>query len=85
MIMVGWSNYLADENRAFLMGEFENGEEIYMEVSRGFEEKIGKTVVLKLLQTIYGLQQAARMFWKLLLTAMKSMGFDKSKSDPCLY
>ena len=50
-----------------------------------FEEKFGKTVVLKLLRTIYGLKQMARMFWKLLLIAMRSMGFDKSKADSCLY
>ena len=52
---------------------------------RDFENKYGLDKLLKLLKTIYGLKQAARMFWKLLLKAMGVMKFDMSKIDPCLY
>ena len=85
MIMASWASYLADVNGAFLMGEFENGEELYMDIPKGFEYKYAKSKVLRLQKTIYGLKQAARMFWILLLTAMRSMGHEKSKADPCLY
>ena len=40
--MIGWSSYLADINGAFLIGKFENGEELYMEIPRGFKEKTRK-------------------------------------------
>jgi hypothetical protein len=38
-----------------------------------------------LLQTIYGLKQSAKAFWVKLLKSFKSMGFERSKADPCLY
>ena len=86
MIMADWSDYLADVNGAFLMGDFEDDdEEIYMEIPKGFEKKYALDKVLRLLKTIYGLKQAARMFWKLLLKAMRVMKFEMSKVDPCLY
>ena len=86
MIMANWANYLADVNGAFLIGDFEdNDEEIFMEIPKGFENKYGLNKLLKLLKTIYGLKQAERMFWKLLLKAMGVMKFDTSKIDPCLY
>jgi len=67
------------------MGEFENGEELHMEIPKGFENKYDKTVALRLIHTIYGLKQTACMFWKLLLMEMRSMKCEKSKADPCLY
>ena len=85
MLMAGWSSYLLDINGAFLMGEFENNERIYTPVPEGFEKYYPKGAFWLLLKTIYGLKQAAKMFWKMLLKAMESMGFRKSWADPCLY
>ena len=62
MITAEWASHLADVNGAFLMGKFENGKELHMEIPKGFENKYGKTVVLRSRRTIYGLKQAARMF-----------------------
>ena len=56
MIMANWSSYLADVNGAFLMGEFENGEELHMEIPKGFEHKYANSKVLRLRKTIYGLK-----------------------------
>ena len=84
--MADWSNYLTDVNGAFLMGDFEDDdEEIYMEIPKDFKKKYALDKVLRLLKTIYGLKKAARMFWKLLLKAMRVMKFEMSKVDPCLY
>jgi hypothetical protein len=33
---------------------------------------------------LYGLKQSALAFWKQLLKAFQSMGFNRSKADPCL-
>ena len=34
MIMAEWASYLADVNGAFLIGKFENGEELHMEIPK---------------------------------------------------
>jgi hypothetical protein len=76
---------LLDVKGAFLHGDFENGERLYKEFSQGFEERFTVYVILLLLETLYGLKQAAMAFWRELLKAFRSMGFDLSKVDPCLY
>ena len=85
MLMASWKNYLLDVKGAFLMGLFENGEEIYTPVPQGFEKHYPEGAYWLLLKTVYGLKQAAKMFWKMLLKAMRSMKFEKSWADPCLY
>ena len=57
MVMVG---RVVDVQGAFLHGEFEDGETIYMEVPQGFERHYPTGAVLKLCKTIYGLKQSAR-------------------------
>jgi hypothetical protein len=76
---------LLDVKGAFLCGNFENGEKIYMEVPQGFEGFYPKNYVLLLLKTIYGLKQAALAFWRELLKAFRHMEYGRSKADPCLY
>jgi hypothetical protein len=56
-----------------------------MEVPEGFEEFYGAYVLLLLLQTIYGLKQAAMAFWRELVKALPDMNFKISAADPCLY
>jgi hypothetical protein len=86
MLMAGWAAAMTDVKGAFLIGEFENGEEMYAQVPQGFEHKWDPNIfVLFLLRTVYGTKQTAAMFWKQLLQAMQSMKFEKSKVDPCLY
>ena len=86
MIMASWHGTLLDVIGAFLNGEFEAGEELYMEVPKGFEKFYDPVLyVLYLLKTLYGLKQSAKQFWRMLLRAFRSMGFQKSKIDPCLY
>jgi len=85
MLMAGWTAYIVDVKGAFLNGDFEDGEKIYMEVPKGFENYHAGNIVLLLLQTLYGLKQAAMAFWKELLLAMKMMGFKRSEADPCIY
>jgi hypothetical protein len=57
-----------------------------MEVPQGSEKHYDPMYyVLLLLKTIYGLKQSAFQFWKAILLCFVSMGFKRSKSDPCLY
>ena len=54
--MAGWIIDLLDVNGAFLLGLFDEGEEMFIEVPLGFKEKYKHLgdVKLKLLRTLYG-------------------------------
>ena len=56
-----------------------------MEVHDGFKTFFPGDVLLLLLQTIYGLKQAAFAFWVELLKAFYDMCYKQSKAHPCLY
>lgn len=85
MILAGWIGLLNDVHGAFLLGLFTEGEQIYMEVPKGFKKHYPGNVVLRLLKCIYGLKQAAMAFWRVLLKCMTEMGMTRSTADPCLY
>ena len=86
MLMAAFRSHIVDVKGAFLHGEFDNGEVIYFKVPQGFETYYDdEEYYLLLLKTAYGLKQAAIMFWRELLKAMKHMGFKRSWADPCLY
>jgi hypothetical protein len=74
-----------DIKGAFLHGEFEDGERIYMEIPKGFECFYASNLVLLLLATLYGLKQAALAFWRKLVLTMKANSLNRSKAYPCLY
>jgi hypothetical protein len=83
--MANWTANVVDVKGAFLHGEFTDGEEILMEVPKGFEKHYPSNMVLKLLKTMYGLKQAAMSFWRMLLRCMQDMRMQRSTADPCLY
>ena len=80
MMSMGMKAKIVDIETAFLYGDLE--EETYMEAPEG----IGATEdeVVKLEQTIYGLVQSARQFWKKLREVLKSISFEGGNIDPCL-
>jgi hypothetical protein len=80
-LMACWMGELLDVKGAFLHGDFESGEMLYIDVPQGF----AVYVVLLLLKTLYGLKQASMAFWREFLKAFRSMVFDQSKVGPCLY
>jgi hypothetical protein len=85
-IMAGNPIHVIDVRAAFLNGEFEDGETIYMVVPLGFEQYYDpKTTILLLVRTLYGLVQAAIAFWHKLVLAFAKIGFKRSKADPCVF
>ena len=78
----GYSCVIVDVERAFLHGELEAEEEIYMECPQGMEDSKNKVWCLK--KTIYGLVQAAKAFYKKLTQVLKSIGFECGIIDSCL-
>jgi hypothetical protein len=85
LLLAKWYLELIDVKGAFLHGEFEEGETLYMEIPEGFEQYYPAGFIWLLLRTIYGLKQAAVAFWKQLILAFASMNYCRSKADPCLY
>ncbi|KAK8946931.1 hypothetical protein KSP39_PZI007096 [Platanthera zijinensis] len=72
-----------DVKIAFLNGELD--EEIYMAQPEGYVQKDQKDKVCKLDKSIYGLKQAPKMWHMKFDQVVKSLGFQSSLSDKCLY
>lgn len=70
-----------DVSTAFLYGELE--EEIYMNQPEGYSDKSEKVCRLK--RSLYGLKQAPRCWNKRFGGFLKSLGFNVSEADPCLF
>ena len=72
-----------DVSTAFLHGEL--ADEVYMRQPEGFVESGKENLVCRLKRSIYGLKQSPRCWNTALDSHLKEMGFEQSKSDPCLY
>jgi hypothetical protein len=57
--------------------------EIYMDVPMGLSFGPNKKLLLR--KTIYGLVQSSKKFYEKLIDVLKVIGFEESKSDPCLW
>ena len=85
LLMSGCAAHIVDVNGAFLLGEFKENEHIYMKIPKGFEKFYSSDVLLYLRKTLYGVKNAAKAYWQLLLGIMNSMGYKRNRTDPCLY
>ena len=85
IIMAGMYAELLDVHGAFLLGDFDPKHKMYMELPKGFEKWYPSNCVLLLLKTIYGVKQAAKQFWKLLVSAFDNIDCIRNKADPCLH
>ena len=83
-ILWGLDSCLFDVETAFLLGEFEEGIEIYMRLPEGIDGD-PRVDCVKLLKTIYGLTQSSLAFFNLWVKTMLELGFIQSESDPCLF
>ena len=84
-----------DVRTAYLNAELD--EEIYTEIPEGYDRFVkpnsvaghnkgnGGLRALRLKKSLYGLKQAARMWNKRFMRAMKTYGLEQSKVDPCMF
>jgi hypothetical protein len=79
---LGLKSVSADVECAFLNAPLDEGEEVYVQMPQGFQQE-GKC--LKLRQSLYGLRQSPRNFWKYLTKVMQDCGMEQSDHDPCLF
>ena len=85
MIMALWHAEIIDVKGVFLKASFDPKHKFYMEIPKGFKTFYPKNVLLLLKKTSYGVKNATKAFWLVLLKIMASIGLLKSKADPCLY
>lgn len=72
-----------DVKTAYLHGQLD--EELYMVQPPGHVVKGKENKVCRLRRSIYGLKQSARCWNKRLDAVLKTMGFEQSTADTCLY
>lgn len=71
-----------DNEIAFLNGDVD--ETIYVEQPRGYKRG-QRGMVCELMKALYGLKQAARQWHIKRAGVLKSAGFERCASDPCLF
>jgi hypothetical protein len=80
-----WEIQQMDIKSAYLNGEFEDGEVIYMR-QPPLHPKLGSEhLVARLLKPIYGLKQAGRRWYQKLTTILKEIGFTRCEIDHAVF
>jgi transposase InsO family protein len=79
-----WDVEAFDFNSAYLNGELDADEEIYMQEPPGYESGEAGSVK-RLLKALYGLKQAGRKWYDALRAAVTDLGFRVTKADPGVF
>ena len=78
-----WMSAIIDVEWGFHQGQFENSEELYVEVPDGFKEWYQGNVMLRMNISLYGTNQAkCCSFFKAFAKHIKNMTYKQSKADP---
>ena len=85
ILMICYRAHIIDMKGAFLLGYFEKGEELFIEVPSSFEEYFSENDVIKLKVLIHRLKQAAKTFYKLLVSTISCMGMKRNKINPYVF
>ena len=78
-----WNADTFDFNGAYLNGELDDNEEIYMKPPPGYISE-GEQVK-RLLKSLYGLKQAGRKWYDTLSRALTDLGFQVNNADPGVF
>jgi Reverse transcriptase (RNA-dependent DNA polymerase) len=79
-----WEIDWFDFNSAYLNGELDPDEEIYMEFPPSYKPQ-GMNTILWLQKTLYGLKQASRCWYNSLSQALTNLGFSVSQANPGVF
>ena len=71
-----WPIDMFDFHSAFLNGQLDSDEEVFMEQPQGYEELDKKWYVCKLSKSLYGLKQAGRKWYDALCRVLADIGFN---------
>ena len=79
-----WEIESFDFNGAYLNGELDAGEEIYMQAPPGYDKGDAGSVK-RLHKSLYGLKQAGRKWYDALCRVLADLGFQVSHADPGVF
>jgi Reverse transcriptase (RNA-dependent DNA polymerase) len=81
----GWKSRQVDFTNAFCQAP--QKDLIFVELPQYYKPASceGKDVVLRLKKSLYGQVTSPKLFWEHLQKGMLKLGFEQSKSDPCLF
>ena len=80
-----WDINMFNFHNAFLNGELNNNEEVYMEQPPGHEDKDPHNFCLRLKKSLYGLKQAGQKWYDVVCQTFADLGFKKSEYDPAVF
>ena len=80
-----WPIDMFDFHSAFLNGQLDMNEEVFMEQPYRYEENNSKLYVCKLYKSLYGLKQAGRKWYDALCRALGDIGFKWSEADLAVF
>ena len=63
MGVYSYTAHVVDAKGVFLLANFSDGEEVYMNMPQGWEELYEDEHMLRLEKTVYGTKQACKAFW----------------------
>jgi Reverse transcriptase (RNA-dependent DNA polymerase) len=78
-----WATRQVDHTNAFAQAAI--NEEVYLEYPKLFGPKSRTKLVLKLVESLYGLRQVPRSFFEKLREGLLERGYIQSQLDPCLF
>ena len=81
----GWEIHQIDIKSAYLYGELNDNEEIYVKPLPGNYINVGKEQVLKLKKALYELKQAGRRWYKTFTEILRKIGFERAYYDNALF
>jgi hypothetical protein len=79
----GWTIDHLDVKTAFLYGELEEWEKIFMVPPEGYSASDNE--IFRLNKCLYGLKQSARKWFKKITKILKKAGMQPSTADPCVF
>ena len=81
---MGWELHQVDVKGAYLNGELQSDEVLYMRHPPGYrEDKSG--CVLRLLKSLYGLKQAGRRWYQKFISIFNALGFTQCKVNQAVF
>ena len=82
-LKMGWQTQSIDFSNAFVQSDLDHP--VWIHLPRGFQSSIPGKSCLQLVKSLYGLSVAPKLWYQLVLKALKAMGFKQSSIDPCLF
>ena len=82
-LKMGWQTQSIDFSNAFVQSDLDHP--VWIHLPRGFHSTIPGKSCLKLVKSLYGLSVAPKLWYQLVLKALKAMGFKQSSIDACLF